>query len=341
MPWLLSRVTPDPRSKAQRSTRLPPTGPPSVALPYRHAKQGPSSRPATRCWLPATRNSIRSSIKAKAFTLIELLVVVAIIALLVAILLPSLERARAQAKVAPCAANLHQLGMGLTMYTQDHRERLPHIYAPAGQAPFFGGGDSGDRWFNLVSPYMGPYETPQDGFGENYMRCPQMAKFPEVYRTYKANYLAVFRYQNEYSQEGSANLDDVPPHIALVMDGVNRDWGDGDRDSRMLAVFMGLRVNEWYSQDWDADGDGHRDSFLQWLATNGPYQGIGFVHPGGSGAHTWSYGFIGGSQKYRGATNTLFRDMSVRPFTVSEYVQLETHAPHGILGDTLHGFSDE
>ena len=274
------------------------------------------------------------------FTLIELLVVVAIIALLVSILLPSLERAHAQAKVAPCAANLHQLGMGLTMYTQDHRERLPHIYAPAGQAPFFGG-DSGDRWFNLVSPYMGPYETPQDGFGENYMRCPQMAQFPEVYRTYKANYLAVFRYQNVYGHDGSANFDDVPSHIALIMDGLNRDWGMGDINANLLAGFSGLRFNEFYSLNADMDHDGKNDSFSIYLLESGPYSGIGFVHPGGSGAHTWSYGFVRGSQKYRGATNTLFRDMSVRPFTVSQYVQLETHAPHGILGDTLHGFSDE
>lgn len=56
-----------------------------------------------------------------AFSLIELLVVVAIIALLAAILLPSLSGARQQAQTSVCAANLHQLGLGAAMYLDDNR----------------------------------------------------------------------------------------------------------------------------------------------------------------------------------------------------------------------------
>jgi len=62
-----------------------------------------------------------------AFTLIELLVVVAIIALLVAILLPSLSRAREQARAVKCSSNLHQLAMATTYYAQDNANRLPYI----------------------------------------------------------------------------------------------------------------------------------------------------------------------------------------------------------------------
>ena len=61
----------------------------------------------------------------RAFTLIELLVVIAIIALLVSILLPSLQKAKALAKVAVCQSNLHSLYFGFAFYAEDHDMRLP------------------------------------------------------------------------------------------------------------------------------------------------------------------------------------------------------------------------
>src|SRR6266446_574063 len=54
------------------------------------------------------------------FTLIELLVVIAIISILAAMLLPSLARAKAQAKRIQCVNNLHQMGQALQMYGDDN-----------------------------------------------------------------------------------------------------------------------------------------------------------------------------------------------------------------------------
>lgn len=64
----------------------------------------------------------------RAFTLIEILVVVAIIALLISILLPSLKAARDEAKKVLCGSNLHQIGVGLTSYVSAHKGELPVRY---------------------------------------------------------------------------------------------------------------------------------------------------------------------------------------------------------------------
>ena len=65
-------------------------------------------------------------IPTKAFTLIEVLVVVAIIALLVSILLPSLVAARAQAKSVVCATNVRSLVHGHLLYSESYKGVLPH-----------------------------------------------------------------------------------------------------------------------------------------------------------------------------------------------------------------------
>jgi len=65
-----------------------------------------------------------------AFTLVELLVVISIIALLIAILLPSLRRAREQAKLTVCAQNLRQIGLAVHLYASNHRNRIPRGMDP-------------------------------------------------------------------------------------------------------------------------------------------------------------------------------------------------------------------
>jgi len=147
--------------------------------------------------------------KENGFTLIELLVVIAIIAILAALLLPALAKAKAKAQQTVCMGNLKQWGLAQNMYVDDSNQILPDTKIASATTPYLPIGYNEDTpkfpelaslhqlgygnqaWFNALPPYIHAmplwqydegtgYTKLRDAYneGRNIFHCPKAVSDP-------------------------------------------------------------------------------------------------------------------------------------------------------------------
>ncbi len=143
----------------------------------------------------------------RGFTLIELLVVIGIIAVLAAMLLPVLAKAKERALKIACMSNLHQIGIGLTLYAGDNRDKVPSEAAGGTAWPWDMPWDAGNLMLTAVGGtpkiFFCPSTAPRFTDWQNWQEPGVVAGIGQNLWNFNPNVTHITGYTFAFSGKGS------------------------------------------------------------------------------------------------------------------------------------------
>lgn len=227
--------------------------------------------------------SRRTHARLSAFTLVELLVVIGIIAILIGILLPSLNRARMSANLVACQSNMRQVAAGLLMYAAENKGSLPYmLYYPGARASDGlppAGVTTGTRvvwWASLIHNQMLRVRGHLDGESQDSTRWPWT--WSKAFRCIEAdtelwtwptqfqpNHVIMPNPVFEANPAASASNARNPRHVYGFSTGVSSSFGYPGNTTNPLRP---AKLNQLYPDNallWETNQDNNPADYVPWF----------------------------------------------------------------------------